>query len=217
MISVCLSTRGRAKDFKEMCQSMLATASKPEAVEFVSYHDDDDTTIYEYMGNHKEVFGKRVGPPGTNECYKIATGPIYMFTADDIRFESHGWDKAIEDAFEQIKDKIALVHFNDHNPKNRNFGYIGCLHKNWIDSVGYFIKPDIIRRSDRWINELARGINRSIYLEDVFFRHLDIRDDDTHQVYIKRCIETKHDEYYNSQRPRLLKDINKLYENITKL
>src|SRR3989344_4010932 len=114
MISICLPTRGRPESFKKMCLSVLENAAEPDDIEFISYHDKDDTSIYEYVGNHKEIIGERIIQSAMfNECHKIATGPIYMFMVDDMIFDTKGWDKSVKEVFDRSSDKIIFVFPSD--------------------------------------------------------------------------------------------------------
>ena len=119
-----------------------------------------------------------------NECQKIAKGPIYMFMVDDMVFESKSWDKAVIEAFEKSNDKILFVYPSDGIGRHVNFGAIGFLHKNWIDTVGYFIPPYFPAfYADKWINELAIRLNRRVYLGQMIVENLLILDDQTHKEY----------------------------------
>ena len=157
MISIILPTRGRPEFFKRMCLSVLDNASEPNDIEFVSYRDNDDPSIYEYFGNHKEVSGNRINHSQTfNECYKIAVGPIYMFATDDMVFYTKEWDKHVKEAFDQSVDKIIFVYANNKYTRS-SFGTVGFLHKNWIDTVGYFTPPYFAAwYTDHWINDVAK-------------------------------------------------------------
>lgn len=131
-----------------------------------------------------------------------------MFMADDMTFETYGWDKKIEDAFDAIPDKIALVFFNEDGADSQ-FGIIGCLHKNWVDTVGYLFKPDIIRKGDRWISEIAHHLNRRVYLHDVIFKNKDIRDA-TRREYVAEANASNHAEYYKTLKKIRNQDIKLL-------
>ena len=193
MISIILPTRGRPKLFKRMCLSVLESTSDPKDIEFVSYRDNDDPSIYEYFGNHKEVVGDRINYSQTfNECYKIAAGPIYMFAADDIVFYTKEWDKYVKEAFDQSADKIIFVYPNDRYARS-NHGVVGFLHKNWIDTVGYFTPPYFAAWfTDYWINDVAIKINRRVYLHPVIVKEVGTKGnnrqipDKTHKEYMKR-------------------------------
>lgn len=194
MISICLPTRSRPELFKRFCVSVLDGASDPDNIEFVVYRDNDDDSVYEYIGNRKEVVGDRILQSAMyNECYKVAKGPIYMFAADDIVFNTKDWDKYVINAFENSADKIIFAYPNDENYRAR-FGTTGFLHKNWIDTVGYFLPPYFAaQRADNWINAIAWRINRQVFLEPVVIRQDWINDDKTHIEYNEREIK------YNSK------------------
>jgi hypothetical protein len=196
---------------------MLNTASEPNDIEFVSYHDKDDTSIYEYVGNHKEVVGDRLYKYAQmwNECQKVAKGELYLYTADDILFLTKGWDKQIKDAFAKSKDKILFVHFNDRRD-SPNHACIFCVHKNWVDAVGYLVPPYFSSHLlDTWVNNVAKTIERRFYLEDVIISHDYIDTDDTHKDYVKRHSEDPPWKIYKEKKEERLRDIKLLQEFIS--
>ena len=202
MISILVSTRNRQDMFKIMFQSVLDTAFNKSNIEFSVYRDDDDNSIYEYPPNCKETRGKRINPElAINECQKIATGPYYIFIPDDLIFETRDWDKQVIDEFDKCKDKILLVHFNDHNYKP-NWGTAGCLHKNWIDTVGYMMPPELCRHGDAWLHEVGKQINRRVFLPDVFYKDYKIKNDQTHLEYSKEIERTNPKTKYFSREMR---------------
>jgi hypothetical protein len=190
MISICLATRKRPECFKKLCSTALELADKPDNIEFVSYHDLDDDSVYEYMGNHLEVYGDRELEifKMANECQRRAKGPIYMFTADDFYFETKGWDTEVEKAFEQYEDRIVLVCPDGKYWKNWRISVIGFLHKNWIDAVGYLLPPyDGGQAADRWINYMAVALDRRVRLT-IKVTHTNTKDD-VHREKNKRCLK----------------------------
>jgi hypothetical protein len=215
MISICFPTRGRPEVFKIMCLSALNTASDPNDIEFVTYHDDDDTSPYKYFGNHKEVIGKRIiHSQMHNECQKVATGPIYMFAADDVIFYTKGWDKYVKEIFNKSTDKILFVHPNDENFGSK-LGVMGFLHKNWIDTVGYLLPPYFAAwNADNWVTDLAVRINRKVFLPSVIVKHLDFEEDRTHVEYIKKIDDAL--AIYNSKEWEREKDAQLLQNFINK-
>lgn len=179
MISICVPTRGRPEIFKQMCKSVLDTATNPDNVEFVIYRDSDDTSVYEYIGNYKLIEAPRDGWMALrlNECAKIATGPIYMFSADDIIFESKGWDVLVETEFEKYPDKLVLVCPDYEGRERMSFSVVGFLHKNWLDILGFMPTIDGSQSSDKWVGHVAAGAGRNITLKDMRVRNLNIRDE----------------------------------------
>lgn len=202
MISICLPSRDRPESFKRLSQSIFNTVSDPKNIEIVVYRDDDDQSIYEYVGNIKEVRGKRLYPdPSYNECQKVAKGPYYLFVPDDMEFVTKDWDKYILEAFDKYPDKIVFIYVRD-NTSSRNFGAVGVLHKNWIDTVGYFFNSDFVRRGDCWINELAKNINRKRCLMNVFVRNHRMITDQTRKEYEAEIIRTNNFRLYQSRKMR---------------
>lgn len=192
---------------------MLETASNPDDIEFVSYHDKDDTSKYEYVGRHKEVTGDRLYNYSQmwNECQKIAEGPLYLYQADDIFFETKGWDTRVKEVFENYyKDKIVSVSFNDRRHHVNN-SCIFCVHKNWVDTLGY-LTPSCLSSHcvDNWVNDIAKGVGRRVRLEDVFIKHHWISDDETHISYVKRRAEDPPWEIYKRTRGERSLAIQKL-------
>lgn len=184
--------------FKRFCQSVLDTAANPENIEFVVYKGTDDNSPYEYLGNHKIIVSKNLGfDGGIDRCQQAAAGPIYGFFPDDIVFESQGWDKMVEEAFNGSPDKIIFVYPND-NIFHKKYGAVGFLHKNWIDTVGHFLVPALVRRGDVWLNRVARALGRQYFLQNMRIKNFDIRDDETHQDYLKVIADNNTLEKYRS-------------------
>jgi hypothetical protein len=204
MISICTPTRGRPEAFKQMSLSLLENASDPNDIEFVVYRDLDDESVYEYFGNYKEIRGKRLyADPTYNECQKVATGPIYMIMPDDIIFETKGWDEQVRDAFNKSADKIIAVYFNNGSLSNCG---VSCLHKNWIDIVGYLLSPDLVRRGDVWINQIAKNLDRRVCLDEVIYRDQRITEDQTHLEYQTEYERTRCYRRYHLMRDRRNRD-----------
>ena len=199
MISICLATRKRPDIFMRMCLSALKTADDIENIEFVSYHDIDDDSSYEYIGNHQEVYGERGSQSrAMNRCYDIAKGPIYMMIADDFVFETKGWDTAVIQAFEQYPDRIVLV-WPDDLCYRSCFAQSLFIHKNWTETVGYLAAPYFQSQYiDNWWNDVARIIERKHFLRGIMVRHRHVDSDDVHKEYIYRCHQHRSRSLYRS-------------------
>jgi len=216
-ISICVATRKRPDMFKKMCESVLSLADNPNEIEFLICRDKDDDSVYEYLGNYKVFVDDRTSVDfRLNEAWKSASGNIYGFNADDILFETKGWDSMVINKFNEYPDRIAYVYPNNHYSRSL-FGIIGFVHKNWTDTVGYFIKPDFARRADCWLNDLSKIIGRKGHINSFGIKNIDIQDDEVHREYIEYADKTRNREKYHSKemRNQRIKDAKKLSDFIT--
>lgn len=199
MISLCIPTRNRPKIFSNLCNSVLEHAFNTDNIEFISYHDSDDKSIYEYAGNHSEVIGERIVLSDMyNKCHEVGTGPIYMWLSDDIIFETKDWDKYVQDFFDKSPDKIWFLHPNDHHYRSL-FGVVGFLHENWIKTVGYFMPPYFSAwYADNWINDVSKRIQRKRMLREMTISHIPVEDDDTHKDHMIRLRKDDNRKIYES-------------------
>lgn len=168
MISIVCPSRGRPELAKRMVDSALCTAE--EKIEILIYLNDDDPELERY----KELLDSKyytIGPdrsPGYswNLLAEKCSGDILFLMGDDATFETPGWVKKIEHAFDQFPDKIACVYPRVpglKKTKNPHF----CVHRNWINVLGYFVPPHFWHwYVDTWTRELARGVDRYVCLED---------------------------------------------------
>lgn len=216
IISICVATRKRPDMFKRMCESVLSLADNPDNIEFLICRDKDDDSIYEYPGNCKVFVDDRTAVDfRLNEAWKSASGNIYGFNADDILFETKGWDTMVINKFNEYPDKIVYVYPNNHYARSL-FGIIGFVHKNWTDTVGYFIKPDFSRRADCWLNALSKNIGRKGYINSFGIKNINILDDEVHREYIESAEEVGDVKKYHSKemRNQRIKDAKKLNDCI---
>jgi len=106
-----------------------------------------------------------------NELYRIATGELFMFAADDIAFRTKGWDTIVSKEFDKYNDKILFVYGEDGFQHGR-IGTHGFLHNNWIETVGYILPPKLASSyTDEWITELAIRVKRKCYIPDLLIEH----------------------------------------------
>jgi len=185
MISFLCPTRGRPENVSTLMRSALETASNPRDLEFVFYVDKDDKHTYQRLvsnplfivtvpdGKEHEVQTRWVGGERIvlsqmwNECYKVATGPFYYHMGDDNVFQTDGWDTQLLEAFEKYPDRILFAHGKDGSPHDATgFGTHGVIHKNWVETVGYFVPPYFSSDyNDTWLNEVSRAIGRHVCLD----------------------------------------------------
>ena len=173
VISLCVPTRGRPERFAHMVASALRTAAGP--IEIVAYQDEDDRP-YPSVSGVRWVRGPRqltdeglVQMAGLwTRAWEAATGNIAMMAADDIVFETDGWDKRVEAAFETVPDRLAMVCTRNGQDDRPLLPFVS---REWIDTVGF--TPDDLQGwfADEWIWSMAAEIGRVIFLENVMIRH----------------------------------------------
>ena len=217
MISLCIPTKARPSIFKRMCLSALDNAFDPNDIEFVSYRENIDKSVYEYFGNHQEIIGDGGAiSRKVNECQAIATGDIYMMISDDFVFETKEWDKAVEEVFNEYPDKIVMV-WPDDKCYRSSFGQSMFLHRNWVETVGYFAAPYFVAQFiDNWWNDVANIINRKHFLRHTVVKHYCVADDDTHREHMKMNKEFNSKALYRSPEMQIKReeDAKKLQEFI---
>ena len=180
-ISVLVPTRGRPSNMQRMTESLFATCINPDKVEVIFYMDDDDTKPVGAMAqnlaarfNVKWLFGQRIVLSKMwNECYKLADADICMHSDDDVIFRTPGWDETIMAEFSKVPDKIVFVYPRDGIVDSEDLGTHGFLHRNWVDTVGYFVPPYFTWcYNDTWLTEVSKTLGRLRYLPDVLVEHI---------------------------------------------
>lgn len=173
-ISILVPTRHRRARLLELYHSIYDTADFPGNIEVVAYVDDDDGS-YDGLNLHglKIIQGPRISiSEAWNEAWRNAEGPYFGLFGDDVVFRSQGWDTAVLERFNEFDDKIAYVFGYDGSPYGSSFGTHGFIHKNWADTVGYFVAPYFkANYVDKWLNDVAIGLGRHCYI-DYYFEHM---------------------------------------------
>jgi len=177
LISILCPTRGRPEFMESLVQSAWDTSSS-DNLECIFYLDDDDgPSLYKsfQITNCETVIGPRINlSEAWNRCYEKADGDILFHAGDDLIFKTRGWDAMVRIQFRESKDKIYFVGGQDglHPPEN-NFITHGFLHRNWVETVGYFLPPYFSSDyNDTWLNDVADRIGRKIYIKDLFIEHM---------------------------------------------
>lgn len=178
-ISLLVPTRNRPEQMTRLWQSALDTADTPEDLEIVFYIDDDDaSSIAEYKSMKTDqvqaVIGERIILSQMwNGAYELATGEVFMHCGDDIIFRSENWDKIVRKAFKQFDDKILFVYGRDGIWDNEELGTHGFIHKNWVDTIGYFVPPYFdYGGNDGWLTEVATIIKRKRFVPEIYTEHM---------------------------------------------
>jgi hypothetical protein len=220
-ISILAPTRNRPAIVKRMVVSAFETASEPDKLECCFYIDDDDCVSEQALAgftNIKIKCGKRIVLGDMwNKVFELASADIFMHGNDDVIFRTTGWDKAVMDAFAEYDDKIVFVYCNNGNP-NQKSGTHGFLHRNWVDTIGYFTPPYFCSDCcDGWLNEVALALDRYVFLSDILIEHMHytLGKSELDTTYKERIANGKRDnphQLYLNKEPERLENVEKLRE-----
>lgn len=168
MISILTPSRSRPELAKRMMQSAFKSAGCE--IDIMFYLNADDPLLKDYLSflsPHQYIIG-----PNQSTCYswnlmaENATFDILFLVGDDAQFDCNDWGVKVINAFSQYPDRIACVYPRAPSvgkKKNPHF----CLHKNWINAVGYFLPPVFYHwYVDTWIREVAVSIGRFHLISD---------------------------------------------------
>ena len=168
-ISILCPSRGRPHLAKKMIDSAIRTSTTE--LEIKLYLNDNDPELQTYIKlldkNQYSIGPDRSPGYSWNLLAEQATGDIMFLIGDDAEFITHGWDVSVINEFLLYTDKIACVYpitGSVSKKKNPHF----CLHRNWIDALGYFVPPQFWHwYVDTWVGEIARRLDRYRCLQNV--------------------------------------------------
>ena len=167
MISILAPSRGRPELLARMILSALATATTTAGVEFLIYLDTDEPNRDGYVRiidqyGISAVFGERIVLSETwNALAKLASGDLLWMMGDDVVFRTLGWDRIVEQAFEDCPDKIMVAHGDDRGPNGKCFATLPIVHRRWYETLGYFTPAGFAGDyADTWIQDIADMIER---------------------------------------------------------
>ena len=162
-----------------MVESCIATADDTDGIEILTHIDADDRAVDEYARLDlpcRMIFGKKVQVPwnanlASASLLPFAAGAIFMTAADDIIFETPGWDTIVRAEFAKYPDGILLAYTNNGQGRRK------CEHffvtRQWVAALGYMVHPGFLHFcSDQWASEIAQAVGREIYLPEVVTRHM---------------------------------------------
>ncbi len=206
MISVLVPSRHTPELAKRLLDTINGTKKTDVEVKF--YLNDNDPTIEKYkqlLPENVYIIG-----PDQSSCFSwnylstLARHDYCMLVGDDAQFLTTNWDQHIIDFFEnyEYKDKILYVCPRDMTgsdkrrwiknkvPTDKPYKIethpspIGAahfvLHKNWINTVGYFLPPQFWHwHIDNWLTKLAVRLGRAYVLPHVQIQSKKMIDDHT--------------------------------------
>lgn len=164
-IALLCPTRARYPQLKRMLQSVADTSEKW----VVKLYIGDTTETMEPL-MWPSVDGTRIefpdGMPTVHKWNMLAQMAmqdpdvkLFMLAADDIIFETPGWDEALIKHYEGLENKIYVYHLQDSRDPN------GTPHpivtREYIEAMGYFLPPIFLHWfADTWTVKIARSNDR---------------------------------------------------------
>lgn len=193
-IALMCPTRNRMNKLLTLISSLITTVKDPNNVRLVLGVDEDDPAKEHYMYLQRNLRfieivefkngGKFLGLSTMwNKMASVfpSTVDIFAMIGDDMAFMTKDWDEKIIQEFENgPKDRIIMVHCND-GVRGRGNKYATMapfpvnffVHKNYVNTVGYFVEPYIENiHQDTWCDLVFGKIKRKKYRHDILIKHM---------------------------------------------
>ena len=205
-ISLLVPTRMRPDSLLRFYNTAMSQARDPYKIEVIAFRDEDD---YSYNDLYSRPGLTIISGNGLNlaemwnECAKVARGNILGLFGDDVVFRTRDWDVVVEHTFNQAFDKCLLVYGHDGSPMGEQIATHFFLHRNWMNTVGYFVPPYFSAGYvDTWWNDVAKELGRMRYIP-ILTEHLHhgygkSENDETYRLGSQRVIDDDLDALYNS-------------------
>lgn len=195
IISLLLPSRQRPHFMDRVWKSALETCEFENKLEIVFVLDDDDKASaieVKKMATNDPRVKYLIQPRDTNlsrlwnKAYELSTGSILMHLGDDIVFRSNDWDTCVRNEFNKYPDRILFVYGRDGivdkpvvgkdgqiQTYTSHFGTHGFIHRNWVQTVGYFVPPYFVSDyNDTWLNEVSEKLGRKVFVPEIFTEHM---------------------------------------------
>lgn len=180
-IDLFVPTRARPSNLARLLDSIIDTARDLANIAVYLYVDEDDLATQEAIPglrrSHQGLFlravcAARIPLAQTyNVLWQLTTGEIIWSGADDIVFESAGWDDVVRGEFAIVPDRAVLV-YGDDGLQHENL----CTHPFFsrvaVNAIGH-VYPNTgdVSLTDIWVHFIYRYVNRLRYREDVKTDH----------------------------------------------
>jgi len=193
-IALMCPTRNRMNKLLTLISSLIITVKDPNNIYLVLGVDEDDPAKehYQYLQRNLKFIeivefkndGKFLGLSTMwNKMASVYTNTVDIFAmiGDDMIFKTKDWDEKILQDFKNAPtDKIIMLHCNDgmrwKGNKYENvspFPVNFFVHKNYVNTVGYFVEPFIENiHQDTWCQYIFGKLNRVKYRHDIIIKHL---------------------------------------------
>lgn len=175
-IALLCPTRGRPKQYDRMIWS----AHKTHQYGYGAYLGLEQDDYQQYCNNDLRyiphlIFGKDVSTVYkwnllAQKALNASFNNLFMLAADDMIFDTSGWDKALLDHYNALENKIHVYALQDSRDPD------GTPHpivtREYIEAMGYFL-PSIFLHwyVDSWTVEIAKANNCFTHLRDFKLIH----------------------------------------------
>lgn len=175
-IAILTPSRGRPENMRRLFRSAKETAAQPNFVQIWLAVDWEDPTREGYLhaedlsGRTSDIcwtsfFGNAVN--AWNSLYRGSAAEIVMMGADDIVFETKGWDDRFRD--ELAKDPLQVLYYKD-NFRDEAQACNPVTTRQFFRKAGlpFYIYPELRHMyADTWIEDIAKRAGKLKYLPDV--------------------------------------------------
>lgn len=216
-IALLTPTRGRPEQFKRMVESVGKTTSGTWSC-WAAIDEDGSEKYHQHWSRIVTVDGM----PTVYKWNLLAKyalqdddNKLFMLAADDMVFDTPGWDRALIKHYEALENKIHVYSLRDSRDPD------GTPHpvvtREYMEAMGYFVSPIFLHWFvDTWTVAIANGNNAFTHLKDYLLIHDKPSDkgqpDETHSR-IRRQGWHERDKYVNETCGHFLKtEINRLAE-----
>jgi glycosyltransferase involved in cell wall biosynthesis len=181
-ISIILPSKNRVQNIINLCKSIRETTANTSNIELIIYIDKTDEESLKFFKNQIDTNTLKLNisvVTGTetklsqmyNKAFAKSTGDIVMYAADDLYFNTKGWDFVVRQEFNRYKDRICLVFGYDGIQPPGTIATHGFVSRKSIETLGYLHPPKFgYNYTDNWLTEIYRQIDRLIYIP-VYFEH----------------------------------------------
>lgn len=154
MIALLCPTRNRQRQFDRMCASVIATKSDDTTVKIIE--GTNDASSYAFWKFPLDCPTVYMWNKLAEIALNMPDNKLFMLAADDIIFDTPGWDKALIEHYNALGNKIHVYHLQDSRD------LIGTPHpivtREYIEAMGYFMPPLFLHwYVDSWTVSMARA------------------------------------------------------------
>lgn len=170
-ICLIMATRGRPKSLAEVFAALKTNTIQKEKVSLWLYVDEDDSVTREAIAEGKlndvEIkINWHIGPQtsGLGETQHTLwrksdqTAEIYMILADDICFNTNGWDNIIREASTKFPDGIFLA--CPYDPTSADTSTYPIFGWRWLEILQQIFPGHFpFWYDDRWVHQIGEMAN----------------------------------------------------------